>query len=83
VSYIYFPPVTVAQVNAGIKCDQGFANAVPVLLQRQYPRWVTLAARWLMLIGPICIVYLLYRAAAMFAPRPLTAALGRAGWRAA
>jgi hypothetical protein len=64
VSYLYFPPVTVAQVNAGIKCEQGFANAVPVLLQRQYPRWVNLAARWLMLIGLICVVYLLYRVAA-------------------
>ena len=61
VSYLYFPPVTVAQVNAGIKCDQGFAHAVPVLLQRQYPRWVNLAARWLVLIGLICLVYLLFR----------------------
>src|SRR5215475_590114 len=25
ISYMYFPPVTVAQVNSGIKSDQGFA----------------------------------------------------------
>lgn len=62
VSYLYFPPVTVAQVNAGIKCDQGFAHAIPVLLQRQYPRWLNLTATLLMLVGLISVVYLLYRA---------------------
>jgi hypothetical protein len=65
VSYLYFPPLTVAQVNAGIKCDQGFAHAVPVLLQRQYPRWANLVTRCLMLIGLICVVYFLCRAVAM------------------
>jgi len=65
ISYLYFPPITVAQVNAGIKCDQGFAHAIPVLLQRQYPRWFNLAAALLMLVGLISLVYLLYRALVM------------------
>jgi hypothetical protein len=64
VSYLYFPPVTVAEVNAGIKCDQGFAHVVPVLLQRQYPRWASLAAGCLTLFGFVSVVYLLYRAVA-------------------
>jgi hypothetical protein len=61
VSYLYFPPITVAQVNAGVKCDQGFAHAIPVLLQRQYSRWFNLTAAVLMLIGVVTIVYLLHR----------------------
>lgn len=60
ISYLYFPPVTVAQVNAGIKSDQGFAQAIPVLLQRQYSRWFNLTAASLMLVGHVCIVYVLY-----------------------
>lgn len=60
ISYLYFPPVTVDQVNAGIKCDQGFAHPIPVLLQRQYPRWFNAIARVLLLMGLISGFYLLY-----------------------
>jgi hypothetical protein len=66
ISYLYFPPVTYAQVNAGIKSDQGFAQQVPVLLQRVYPRWANMLAAAVALIGLITIVYLAYRAAARF-----------------
>ena len=62
ISYLYFPPVTVAQVNAGIKCDQGFAQAIPVLLQRQYPRWFNAVVSVLLLLGLISGFYLLYQA---------------------
>lgn len=61
ISYLYFPPITVGQVNAGIKCDQGFAHAIPVLLQRQYPRWVNVVAAALMLVGAVAIIYAVYR----------------------
>ena len=37
ISYLYFPPVTYAGVNAGVKYDEGFATPIPVLLQQQYP----------------------------------------------
>jgi hypothetical protein len=60
ISYLYFPPLTVAQVNAGIKCDQGFAQAIPVLLQRQYPAWFNALAATLMLLGLVAGLYLLY-----------------------
>ena len=40
VSYLYFRPRTFAQVNAGIDCDQGGVQQIPVLLQRQLPTWV-------------------------------------------
>ena len=60
ISYLYFPPVTVAQVNAGIKCDEGFAHPISVLLQRQYPRWVNIAAASLMVLGLVSVLYFFY-----------------------
>ncbi|MHB8483349.1 MAG: hypothetical protein ACYDBV_11550 [Nitrospiria bacterium] len=60
ISYLYFPPTTIDQINAGIRCDQGFARPIPVLLQRQYPRWVSLIAAILLVIGLISVVYSLY-----------------------
>ncbi len=60
VSYLYFPPLVVDQVNAGIKCDQGFAKQITVLLQRQYPRWFNRTVIVLFLIGVITVFYLAY-----------------------
>ena len=60
VSYLYFPPVIVGQVNAGVKCDQGFANQITVLLQRQYPRWFNRTVIALFLVGVVTVAYLIY-----------------------
>jgi len=60
ISYLYFPPVTVNQVNAGIKCDQGFAYPITVLLQRQFPRWLNFITAVLMIAGLIAVVYVVY-----------------------
>ncbi len=60
VSYLYFPPLTAAGINAGIKSDQGFARAIPVLLQRQYPKWMNRLVAVLLLIGVIATFYFLY-----------------------
>ncbi len=57
VSYLYFPPVTWSQVNAGIKFDEGFARPIPMLLQRQYSRWVTATSVVLALVGFVAVVY--------------------------
>ena len=64
ISYLYLPPLTVAQINAGIKSDEGFAHSVPVLLQRQYPQWFNLSAFVLMLLGLMTALYLLFVAGA-------------------
>ncbi|KWW37566.1 hypothetical protein ACUXAV_000793 [Cupriavidus metallidurans] len=64
ISYLYFPPLTAAQVNTGIKCDQGFATQIPVLLQRQTPRWLRLLINAVFAIGLISVVYLGYLGAA-------------------
>ena len=60
ISYLYFPPVTVNQVNAGIKCDQGFAHPITVLLQRQFPRWLNFITAILMIAGLVALVYVVY-----------------------
>ena len=57
ISYLYFPPTTYANVNAGVKCDEGFATVIPVLLQRQYPRWFNYTAATLMIVGLLALVY--------------------------
>src|SRR3546814_3504101 len=60
ISYLYFAPVTVAQVNAGVKCDQGFAHEISVLLQRQYPWWFNFLAAAFMISGVVAWVYIAY-----------------------
>jgi hypothetical protein len=60
VSYLYFPPVTVAQVNAGIRSNEGFARQIPVLLQRVYPMWFNRMGVALMLIGLVSLVYIAF-----------------------
>ena len=58
VSYLYFPPVTWDKVNAGILSDEGFATAIPVLIQRQYSRLFNVSVGLLMLVGLATVVYL-------------------------
>jgi hypothetical protein len=57
ISYLYFPPLTYANVNAGIKSDEGFATQIPVLLQRQYPKWMSRLSVVLVLLGLGAVVY--------------------------
>ena len=57
--YLYFPPLTANQINAGIKSDEGFAHQILVLLQRQYPKWWNRTVGVLTLIGVISVVYLI------------------------
>lgn len=63
VSYLYFAPVTVAQINSGIRSDEGFARQIPVLLARQYPKWLSWAVATLVLIGLVAIIYVAISAA--------------------
>ena len=60
ISYLYFPPITFADVNAGVKCNEGFATQIPVLLQRQYPDWFNYAAAVLMIVGMTVLIYGLF-----------------------
>lgn len=59
ISYLYFPPLTYAGVNAGIRSDEGFAQPVPVLLQRQYPKAWNVTASAFFVIGLIATLYVI------------------------
>lgn len=60
ISYLYFHPITVDQINDGIKSDQGFSQQISVLLQRQHTRWVHFLVGTLMIAGLVAIIYALY-----------------------
>ena len=60
VSYLYFPPLTATNINAGIKSDQGFARQIPVLLQRQYPGWFNRILQAFLVVGVVTVLYLVY-----------------------
>jgi hypothetical protein len=65
ISYLYPPPITFQQINAGVKCDQGIANQISVLLQRQYPAWLGRTLLMFAFFGVISILYFLYRIGAL------------------
>ncbi|MDA8091977.1 MAG: hypothetical protein M0Z61_17365 [Nitrospiraceae bacterium] len=58
ISYMYPPSLTADKINADIKYDQGIAKRIPVLLQRQYPKWFNIAAVLLFFIGIVASLYL-------------------------
>lgn len=60
VSYLYWPPLIAGNVNTGVKHDEGFAQFVPVLLQRQFPPMVNRLVGLLMLCGAMALAYLAY-----------------------
>jgi|SRR5665213_1145172 len=58
IDYLYFPPLTYTNVNAGIKSDEGFAREISVLLQRQYPAWFNGSVAILLFVGVGTTIYL-------------------------
>ena len=60
ISCLYFGPTTVRNINAGVRCDQGLAKPIPMLLQREYPTWLNVLAAAIFLIGVLATVYMLY-----------------------
>jgi len=57
VSYLYYPPLTYTQINAGIKHSEGFAKGMYVLPTPQPGKSVVRLATVLMLAGTIAIIY--------------------------
>jgi len=60
ISYLYFPPLTFAGINSGIKHDEGFAQQIQVLLQRRFPDWFNYTVPIFMLIGVVTSLYILF-----------------------
>jgi hypothetical protein len=68
ISYLYFPPIVVGQINAPIYCDEGSARVINVLPQPERPRWM-LAMLWgLIVIGAIAVLYALFELVRWAAP---------------
>jgi hypothetical protein len=63
VSYLYFPPITVAQVNGPTKFDGGYAKVVEMELQQQYSRRLQLFLGMAALSGFGAWLYLVIRVA--------------------
>jgi len=66
VTYLYFPPLTAAQVNTGCRSDEGFAKIISILWLPQQPLWRRAVAFGLMTAGVVgvlsLVVYSLYTA---------------------
>ena len=72
ISYHYFPPITYAQVNNGVKFDEGFATEIPVLLQRQYPGWYNYIVGTLMIVGVSTLAYGLFELGTLIAAKAMS-----------
>ena len=59
VSYLYFPPVTWAQINRLVKSDEGLAKVIQVIPMRQYPQWFNKLVVALLFAGVISVLYML------------------------
>ena len=57
ISYLYFPPFLVNNINSYVKSDEAMASVITVLPTRQYPKWVLAGARCLLFVGVTATLY--------------------------
>lgn len=69
ISYLYAAPLQFSEINKGIKHDDGFARVIPVILQRQYPRWALRLSALAAIAGVIALLYFLVRLGLALAPK--------------
>ena len=62
ISYLYFPPLTYDKTNAGIKCDQGFAQQIAVALQPKASKLTMFFVWSVLIIGAVTSLYLIFEA---------------------
>lgn len=60
VTYLYYPPVTWAQVNTFVKFDEGYARTVTAIPSVQQPSWLRLTTGALALVGALTLLYLFW-----------------------
>ncbi len=63
ISYMYLPPLVYSDVNTHVRSEEDSAQFLFVIPTRQYSKAVTLAVRYLMFVGFVATVYLLYKVA--------------------
>lgn len=61
ISYLYFPPLLFNQIHAGIRHSDGFATEVTALPTPQYPSWIRRILLFLLMLGTIAFVYLVFK----------------------
>ncbi len=59
ISYLYWPPVTYAQINTYVKSDDGLAKVLNVIPTPQASKWLVVSAWILVALGAITAVYFL------------------------
>lgn len=57
ISYLYFPPFTVGQINSYTKSDEGLAKILNVIPAPQLPKWLICLLWILIFVGIIAILY--------------------------
>jgi hypothetical protein len=57
ISYLYFPPLTYAQINSYTKSDEGLAKVLTVIPTPQFPKWLINLLRFLVFVGVVAIIY--------------------------
>lgn len=57
ISYLYTTDVTLDQIHSYLKSDEGMADVIRILPQRQYPKWVAYSFQLFALIGVIAVLY--------------------------
>ena len=61
VSYLYEPPLTITQINAGIRCDESIATPVEMEISEKTPRWALVTAWVFALIGFGTVLFWVWR----------------------
>lgn len=61
ISYLYYPPITFDQVNAGIRSDEGFATPVEMELSEKVSAWATAVGVIGFTVGCLTALYLIWR----------------------
>jgi len=57
ISYLYFPPTTIATINSRVLMKDGRVRVMNVLPSRMFPRWLNRTAAALLLVGAVTVIY--------------------------
>ena len=57
IAYLYYPPITFAQINSGVRSNEGFAKSVEMELSEKTPKWGLVVAWIGFLIGVLTVIY--------------------------
>jgi len=60
ITYVYTSPLDVSKINTYVMSDEGMAQRVNVLLNRQWPKWLQIVAWILLFVGFVTTVYFFY-----------------------